>query len=411
MSLQTDANTIIEKSIEDVLPDEACKAALENIDLGDRVHIIAIGKAAWQMAHAAAQTLGTKVIDGVVITKYHHCQGPIPRLEIFEAGHPTPDAAGIKATGQAIALARSLDETDCLLFLVSGGGSALFEDPMIDLADLQDINDQLLGCGASITEINTVRKHLSHVKGGRFAKIAQPARIYSIILNDIIGDYPSMIASGPTYPDTSTSTQALEILDKYGIEVGNDAIGALKTETPDDIDCDDTIICGSVSCLCESVAKHSQDLGYKAMILTDCLTCEAKEAGSFLGSIAKTHASASENLCLIAGGETVVHLRGTGIGGRNQEIALSAAKEIQGLDNVCVFSFGSDGTDGPCDAAGGYANGTTFARLQQEGYTADDVLRDNNSYEALKAVNGLIFTGATGTNVNDVSIILIKACN
>ena len=215
MSLYTDANSIIEKSIEDVLPDEACKKALQEIDLGQRVHIIAIGKAAWQMAHAAAISLGDQLIDGIVITKYHHSQGPIPKLEIYEAAHPTPDDKGIKATGRAIKLAEGLDEDDCLLFLVSGGGSSLFEDPMISLSDLQDINNQLLGCGASITEINTVRKHLSHVKGGRFAKIAQPARVYSIILNDIIGDYPSMIASGPTYPDTSTSAQALAILDKY----------------------------------------------------------------------------------------------------------------------------------------------------------------------------------------------------
>ena len=265
-----------------------------------------------------------------------------------------------------------------------------------------------MACGADIVELNTVRKRLSAVKGGRFAQLCAPARVFSIVLSDILGDPLDMIASGPAFPVSSTCEQADAIVKKYGITLSDEAAHFISTETPKHLDNVDTRITGSVRQLCAAAKQACTELGYEPFVLTSRMCCTARDAGSFLGSIAAEHADANRSLAFIAGGETVVHLTGSGLGGRNQELALAAAPHIAGLRDIAVFSFGSDGTDGPTDAAGGYVDNTTYARLLAHGVDIPSVLMNNDSYHALKICDGLIITGPTGTNVNDLSVVLIK---
>ncbi len=409
-ALRKDANLIIEKSIKAVLPDDAVKRALESFMLTEgKLILVAAGKAAWQMAAAARKELSA-IDDGIVITKYGHVMGELEGIKCYEAGHPVPDENSFFATQKALELVRPLTEKDTVLFLLSGGGSALFESPLITGEELQDITRQLLACGADIVEMNTIRKRLSGVKGGRFAQEAAPARVFSIVLSDVLGDPLDMIASGPAYPDSSTCEQALEIADRYGLVLSDGARELLGKETPKELDNVTTMITGSVRELCAAASKAAKELGYEPLILTDMLSCEAREAGSFLASIAISHSRSgkSQKLAFIAGGETVVHLKGTGKGGRNQELALSAAIGIDGLSNVAVFSVGSDGTDGPTDAAGGYVDGDTAKVLRNKGLDAKKFLDNNDAYNALSVVDGLIITGPTGTNVNDVAVVLVR---
>lgn len=409
MTIRQDADAIISASLKAVLPDEAVAKALRGKDFGSgKVVMVAAGKAAWQMGKAAADILGDRLTEGVVVTKYDHVKGDIPHTTCYEAGHPVPDENSFKATQAALDLVSGLTKDDTVLFLVSGGGSALFEKPLIPAEELTDITKQLLACGAEITETNTIRKRISAVKGGKFAIACKPAHVFSIVLSDILGDPLDMIASGPAYPDSSTCEDAARIVAKYDLKLSDLAKGLLKEETPKELDNVETQITGSVINLCRAAAKAAEELGYKPVILTDQLVCEAREAGSFLASIGKTQQGTTESLAYIAGGETVVHLTGKGKGGRNQEIALSAAEGLAGLKDTAVFSVGSDGTDGPTDAAGGYADQDTAGKLKEQGIAIYEVLKDNDAYHALKKVNGLIITGATGTNVNDVAVLLIK---
>lgn len=409
MSLREDANKIIEASIQAVLPDEAVDKALSGKDFGTgKVYMVAAGKAAWQMAQAAAVILGERLEAGVVVTKYDHVMGDIPKTKCYEAGHPVPDENSFKGTAAALELVDDLKAEDTVLFLLSGGGSALFEKPLISGEELADVTKQLLACGADIVEMNTIRKRLSAVKGGRFAKVCEPAQVFSIVLSDILGDPLDMIASGPAYPDSSTSEDALNIAKKYGLQLSDKAWELLGQETPKSLTNVETQITGSVRNLCEAAAAACTELGYKPFVLTDQLSCEAKEAGGFLSAIAKTWQNTEESLAFIAGGETVVHLTGKGKGGRNQELALSAADGIAGLTDTAVFSLGSDGTDGPTDAAGGYCDMDTKDKLLAQGVVIYDVLQNNDAYHALQKTDGLIVTGATGTNVNDVAVLLIK---
>jgi len=407
-ALRHDADVIIQKAIQAVQPDEAVHAALKELHPAGRVILVAVGKAAWQMANTAVSSLGNLISGGVVITKYDHVKGEIPGLICYEAGHPIPDNHSFQATQAALQAVRDLTERDTVLFLISGGGSALFEKPLISAEELQDLTSQLLACGADIVEMNILRKRLSAVKGGRFARLCAPAHVFSVVLSDIIHDPLDMIASGPAYPDLSTTTQAMEIVRKYHLRLSAPAMELLKVETPKTLNNVETHITGSVRELVRAAAKACRGLGYEPVILTDCLCCEAREAGSFLASVARSHADDGRALAFLAGGETVVHLRGSGKGGRNQELALAAADGIQGLKNLLIFSLGSDGTDGPTDAAGGIVDGNTKYALERQGIHICRVLEENNAYPALKAVNGLIFTGATGTNVNDLSVILVR---
>lgn len=409
MTLREEADWIVQKAIQAVLPDEAVKRALTGRDFGGgRVYMVAVGKAGWQMGKVAAELLRDRMEAGVVVTKYGHVKGEIPRTTCFEAGHPVPDENSYLATQAALDLAARAAVEDEVIFLLSGGGSALFEKPLVPEEELQDITRQLLACGADIVEMNTIRKRLSAVKGGRFAKACAPAHVFSIVLSDILGDPLDMIASGPAYPDSSTCREALAAAEKYKLTLSDTAWRLLQKETPKDLQNVETQITGSVSELCLAAAGACEELGYEPHILTDQLNCEAREAGKFLAAVARTYRGTEKSLAFLAGGETVVHLTGKGKGGRSQELALAAAEGIAGLAQTAVFSVGSDGTDGPTDAAGGYSDGTTRDRLLSEGVAIYDVLQDNDAYHALQKSGGLIVTGATGTNVNDVSVLLIR---
>lgn len=443
--LRSEAEQIMEYAIGRVMPDAAVVRALEACSLSGNIYLAAVGKAAWQMANAAVQYLKTPIAGGVVVTKYGHVKGDIPGVRCFEGGHPIPDENGLAGTQAILDMTADLTEQDHVLFLVSGGGSALFEKPLVPLADLQELNRQLLAVGASITEINTLRKRLSAVKGGRFAKWCEPARIDSIILSDVLGDPLDMIASGPAAPDPTTCEGALEIVKKYGLQVTPEIMACLKQETPKELKHVASHVIGSVGQLCLAAAEKCRELGYEVHILTDRLCCEAREAGSFLASIAGSSLAIEERASVvrgsllseerayiaggglsseertsmawsaptsgkrayIAGGECVVHLHGSGLGGRNQELALAAAEGLAGIPNAAIFSVGSDGTDGPTDAAGGYVDGESFDALAAKGIQVQDALARNDSYHALEAIGGLLKTGPTGTNVNDFSVVLM----
>ena len=407
--LRSHADHIIKTSIAAVLPDEAVKRSLAGQEFPGRVLLVSAGKAAWQMAKAAYDCLKDRIDSGVVVTKYDHVMGPIGNFRCFEAGHPIPDENTFRATQAALDLVSDLTQTDTVLFLLSGGGSALFEKPLVCGELLQDVTGQLLACGADILEINTIRKRLSAVKGGRFALHCAPAKVFSIVLSDILGDPLDMIASGPAAPDTSTCQQAMAIARKYDLKLPENVWKLLEQETPKSLTNVTTHINGSVKQLCAAAAEACRELGYEPVVLTDQLCCQAKEAGSFLASVLKTHAHTGKNLAFLAGGETVVYLTGKGKGGRNQELALAAAPGIAGITGAAVFSVGSDGTDGPTDAAGGYVDYTTAGELKAQGIEIFEVLKQNDAFHALQKVGGLVITGPTGTNVNDVAVALLKA--
>ena len=416
--LKDDMREILDGAVKAVLPENAVKEALNNPAFTSRkskgrLIVASIGKAAWRMAKAASDILGPN-ITGAVVTKYDHSMGEIKGLEIFEAGHPVPDENTINGTKALLQHVKGLTADDTVLFLVSGGGSALFELPAegVTLEDMQDITGQLLSCGADIVEINTIRKHLSSVKGGRFAELCAPAHVFMVVLSDVLGDRLDSIASGPAAPDTSTSGEALEIVKKYSLNVKPELLKVLSRETPKNLSNVTATITGSVTELCRAVSVLAQKKGYTPLVLTTTMTCEAREAGSFMASVARevlTSGSPVKAPCaIIAGGETVVHLTGKGLGGRNQELALSAALGIDGLENVVAASLGSDGTDGPTDAAGGIVDGKTAGILKTKGISIPEVLRNNDAYNALKEADALLMTGPTGTNVNDVSVFLLK---
>ncbi len=408
VTLRAHADEIVRRSIAAVLPDAAVRRALARETLTGRVVLVSVGKAAWQMANAAIDCLGARVSAGVVVTKYGHAMGALANCVCIEAGHPVPDGNSLRGARAALELVQGLGAQDTVLFLLSGGGSALFELPLIAPQQLQDITARLLACGADIVEMNTVRKRLSAVKGGRFAEACAPARVVSVVLSDVLGDPLDMIASGPACPDRSTAEQALAVCEKYALPLSDEARVCLLRPTPRTLTNVTTHVTGSVRELVAAAADACRALGYAPVVLTDRLCCQAREAGSFLASVARTHAHSGKNLAFLAGGETVVRLTGHGLGGRNQELALAAAEGLSGLD-AAVFSVGSDGTDGPTDAAGGYADGQTARALAEQGWSVYGALENNDAYHALAAVGGLIVTGPTGTNVNDVAVALIAA--
>lgn len=410
--LRKDAKQIIDEAIASVQPDAAVRRALSNIVFSEHVYIVAIGKAGWQMADAAVSYLqenGIKYEKGIVITKYHHVMGQLPRIHCVEAGHPVPDENSFKGTQEVLSMVKDLTEEDMVLFLVSGGGSALFEKPRISKKELSDITEQLLASGADIVEMNTIRKRLSEVKGGRFALACMPAMVEAVVLSDIVGDPMDMIASGPAYPDASSCADAGKIAKKYKLRLSVEAEKCLKDETPKELRNVHTQIIGSVRQLCKAAQKACKELGYKPRILAEDVTAEAREVGwdfAQLSLMKKNHAEKNK-IALIAGGETIVHLQGKGRGGRNQELAFSAMKVIAGQKDIAIFSVGSDGTDGPTDAAGGYVDGDSYEALKNAGLSYEKILQDNDCYHGLQAIDGLVLTGPTGTNVNDFWVALI----
>ena len=419
--LREDALEIVRRAIDAVLPEAAVREALGRGELAarlreagrGRVILAAIGKAAWRMAQAASEALGDRLAGGVLITKYGHSLGEMRGIEAFEAGHPVPDENAVRGTEALLRRVRGLSPEDTVLFLVSGGGSALFELPAegVTLRDVADVTGQLLACGADIVEVNAVRKHLSAVKGGRFAKLCAPARVLTVALSDVLGDRLDSIASGPACPDASTSEDALRVVEKYGLALRPRLTEALRRETPKELDNATAVAAGSVASLCAAAGRAAAALGYAPLLLTSTLSCTAREAGAFLAAVAREVRASGRPIAspcaVIAGGETVVHVTGKGRGGRNQELALSACRGIRGLRDIVVVSVGSDGTDGPTDAAGGIVDGTTAEALEASGLDVEAVLRDNDAWTALKAVDSLVVTGPTGTNVNDVSFALM----
>ena len=410
--------SIVDMVVRTLIPEESTRLWIANNmhkfeSVDGNLYTIAIGKAAWRMAKATNDVLGERIEYGIVVTKYAHSEGDIPRFEIYEAGHPVSDENTLKATQKVLESTSNLTENDLVLFLVSGGGSALFEMPMegIELEEIQFLNEQLLKSGANIVEINTVRKHLSKVKGGRFAQHVYPAKIVSLVLSDVLGDRLDSIASGPAYPDGTTSQQAIDVLRKYNITVSEKILNALAQETPKELSNVETFIIGSVKVACENAEKFASQLGYNTFVLTTTLDCEAKEAGKFLASIAKEIKNSDRPVkkpaAIILGGETVVKVKGSGKGGRNQELALSFALAIEGLENIVLCSFGTDGTDGPTDAAGGIVDGQTAHKIRKAGLSPESFLENNDSYNALKIAGDLLITGPTGTNVNDLIVLLV----
>lgn len=401
-------NEIVDQSIMQCLPDKATSREIKNLPkVSGKKILICIGKAAYQMAKTALHS-NVKFDKAVVITKYNHLIEKIEGAVCFEAGHPISDNNTIIASEYAYDLVSNLTKDDLVVMLISGGGSSLFEIPLLDFKEIKDINNQLLEKGADIVEINTIRKRLSKVKGGKFAEHCHPAQVYNIILSDVIGNRPDMIASGPSYEDFSTCNDAMNIVKNYNLELSEEALKLLKKETIKELSNVTTIISGSVEQLCNEAKKVLEKNGYLTKIMTTYMDCEAKEAGHMLSSIAKTKSLSKQKKAYIFGGETVVHIKGQGRGGRNQELAFASAKNISGLNNVTIISFSSDGTDGPTDAAGAFVDGETMSKLKEKNIDYYDILNNNDSYTALNQINQLIITGPTGTNVNDISIILIN---
>ncbi|GAB6189398.1 glycerate kinase [Marinitoga arctica] len=416
--LVDDLKKIINYSINSVLPENAVKENLKRLKINEeKLFLLSIGKAAWRMAKAAKEELGEKIKNGIVITKYFHSQGEISNFEIYEAGHPIPDENSIKATKRALKLVENLDEGYGILLLISGGGSALFELPEdgITLYDLQDITNQLLKSGADITEINAIRKRLSKVKGGKFSEISNSKQIYALVLSDVLGDKLDSIASGPVYVDKFNTDNIIKIVNKYNIKISEKIKNILTKETPKKIKNAKHIIIGSVATACNSAIKKAKELGYNTLLLTTTLNCEAREAGKFFANIAKEELKSNnpiEKPCaIIAGGETVVSVKGNGLGGRNQELAYSFALEIEGLKGLAFSSFGTDGTDGPTDAAGGIVDGNTITKLRNKGLDPHIFLKNNDTYNALNESDSLLKLGPTGTNVNDIIILLVGDIN
>jgi len=407
--LRYDAETIVKKAINTVKPDEAIRRALKNVKLTEKVYVVSVGKAAWQMAHAVTKYIDRPIYKGIVVTKYAHVMDEIPGFVYYTAGHPVPDTNSYLATQAVLDMTHNLTETDTVLFLLSGGGSALFEKPLVEPHILESVTNALLTGGANIREINTIRKRLSAVKGGRFAIHCAPARVESIILSDILGDPVDMIASGPTAADPVTVAEATAVAQKYCLDKISCIRNYLEIETPKSVPNVHTQVVGSVRELCKAAEQAALQMGYDCVFLSDCLDGYASVTGRWMIDKMKEYIGSGKKTALIAGGETVVHVTGNGLGGRNQELALAAAEELDGIPNAALISVGSDGTDGPTDAAGGYVDGDTIQELMQKGINSRDYLDNNDSYHALQAIGNLIITGPTGTNVNDVIIGLIEA--
>jgi glycerate 2-kinase len=391
----------------------------------DRILVVGAGKAVAPMAKAVEDLLGNRISDGVIVVKDEHGL-PLKKIKICEASHPVPDERGVQGTEEILSLVETAGKRDLIICLISGGGSALLIAPAgdISLEDKQNATRLLLACGATIHEFNTVRKHLSRAKGGRLAQMAYPATVSSLILSDVVGDDLDVIASGPTVPDSSTFHDAEQILKGYGIwdqltpSVRNHiekGISGQIEDTPNSNDvvfqqCSQVLVGTNLQAL-KAAGQEARKLGYRPLILSSKVEGEAREVARFYTAIAREVLSSENPLkppaCVLAGGETTVTITGEGRGGRNQEFALAAALTIAGLDNVVVLSGGTDGTDGPTDAAGAIADGTTVARALEKGLDPKAFLRRNDSYSLFQHLEDLLMTGPTRTNVMDIYMMLL----
>jgi len=437
--LRTDAVAIFEAGLRAVDPENAVRA---HLSLGDgalvadgrsyplpefeNVYVIGAGKAAAPMARAVEDILGGRVTAGIINVKYGHTAG-LGKVKINEAAHPVPDEAGQSGASEIVKLLGGTGERDLVIFLISGGGSALL--PLaaegLTLEDKQTLTARLLECGASIHEINALRKHVSRVKGGRLARLARPSTLISLILSDVIGDDLDSIASGPTVPDRSTFRDCVKIIEKYGLRgrlpervveyIDRGARGG-EEETPKPGDPafarTQNVIVGSNISAASAAKDKATALGYNSIVLSTYIDGETAHAARLHTAIAREIIASGNPLrapaCVISGGETTVTIRGHGSGGRNQEFALAAAIDIEGLDNVLILSGGTDGTDGPTDAAGAIADGETIAKARRLGLDAGAYLLDNDSYTFFKALGDLLITGPTNTNVMDLRVLLVS---
>lgn len=409
------------------LSDQTLGIGERTYDLGRYRHIYVIGggKASGSMAQAIEQVLGQQVTDGLVNVKYGY-GAETEIVHVNEAGHPLPDAAGLAGTKQMAELAQQATDEDLVICLISGGGSALMTLPAdeITLADVKSLTDALLRCGATINEINAVRKHLSQIKGGNLARLAYPAEIVTLILSDVVGNPLDVIASGPTVPDTTTFADAYGVIEKYGLleELPRPIVERLRrgkegllAETPKEGDEVFTrthnLIMASNEVAAEAALAKAEELGFHTLLLSTFVEGEAREVARVLAAVAKEilHSGrpAPRPACVVAGGETTVTVRGQGVGGRNQEMALSAALEIAGLEDAMIIPLATDGTDGPTDAAGAIADGSTLRRAQEVGLSATQYLANNDSYHFFQQLGDLLFTGPTNTNVNDLTLTFV----
>ena len=390
----------------------------------NRVLVIGAGKAGAAMGLAVEKALGNRINEGWINTKYGH-GAALRRIHVHECGHPVPDEAGMEGARKMVALAGTAGARDLVIALISGGASALAPSPAppITLAQKQETTKLLLACGANIHEINAIRKHISTLKGGQLARAAAPATVIALMLSDVIGDSLESIGSGPTAPDPSTFAQCLRLLDSYGIaakvpaavrrRLEQGASGAIA-ETPKTGDAAfarvQNVIVGSNTLAVDAAAATARQLGYRTMVLSTRIEGETRDVAGVHAAILKEMRAAGRPLrepaCLISGGETTVTLRGNGLGGRNQEFALAAAISLAGMKDVCVLSGGTDGTDGPTDAAGAVANGGTVQLAAASGMDAGDFLARNDSYRFFDPLGLLLKPGPTRTNVMDVRILL-----
>jgi hydroxypyruvate reductase len=438
-NLSIDLEGIVRAALRAVTPEACLERAVQlegdhlivseqAVDLSrcKRIIVVGMGKASARMAASLEGMLGERISNGLIVTAAGY-KVPTNRVKVVEAAHPVPDERGLAAAKRIAILLDKAGERDLVIVLISGGGSALLTLPTsgITLSDLSRTNELLLRSGAKIQELNTVRKHLSQVKGGQLAQRAFPAQVLALVLSDVPGDHLETIASGPTALDPTTFTDARQILKRYGlweevppsvrarIEAG--ACGDIP-ETPKPGDQSflkvQNAVVGSGSVAAAAAQAEGKRLGYRTLILTTTLEGEAREVGRVLATLAREEISFGRPIkppaLILAAGETTVTVRGNGKGGRNQELALSAALGIEGLSNVVIASLGTDGRDGPTDAAGGMVDGETTARLWAQGIDPRDALARNDSYTALAAAEGLIITGPTGTNVADLCFVVVS---
>ncbi|MGB9458999.1 MAG: glycerate kinase [Bryobacteraceae bacterium] len=422
-SLRRQAAAIFRAALRAADPHDAVLRHLARRDYSrfHHIYVIGAGKAGASMARAAERALGGRITGGLVNVKYGHL-AKLRRVELNECGHPVPDERGVAGAERIAEIASSAGAGDLVLCLISGGASALLPlpAPPVTLAEKQEVTRLLLASGADIHEINCVRKHLSAIKGGQLARLAWPATVEALLVSDVIGDNLDVIGSGPAAPDPSTFADAAEVLDRYGIRdkvpaavrarIDQGVAGTLD-ETPKPGDklfarVRNTVVGGNRLAL-DAAARHARQLGFRTLVLSSSVAGETREIARMHAAIAREVAEFGRPVqppaCIITGGETTVTLRGDGLGGRNQEFVLAAALDIAGLDNVVVFSAGTDGTDGPTDAAGATADGDTLRRKPD----ARRYLDANDSYHYFESLGDLVITGPTNTNVADVRILLI----
>ena len=436
--LRDDALMILEEALDAVDPKKAILEKVQSTELGFRIDhlylpwsdigdviVVGGGKAAGSMAEAIEEVLGERLRGGVLnVLRGTENRYSLKRIKLNPASHPIPDEAGVRGVNAMMQMASGLNKSDLVICLISGGGSSLMPLPAegVDLKDIQSTTNLLLKAGATINELNAVRKHLSAIKGGQLARACQPARVVSLILSDVVGDPLDTIASGPTSPDPTTYGEAVTLLEKYGVwdslssSIKSRLDSGRRGDIPETPKVDDPIfsnvtnfVVGSNYMASRRATAGIEKRGYKGLLLTTRLEGEARHAGVFIAGLARSLSIDGRPLDppagLVLGGETTVNVKGPGKGGRNQELALSAAKKISNL-NCVIATLGTDGIDGPTDAAGALVDGETALRAEERGLDMDAILDDNDSYAFFQMMGDHIFTGPTGTNVNDITLVL-----